>query len=82
MAEASPSQSSKQDNAREKSMASPQEPGIRVPIGYIGPVQVSRLICGGNLVIGSAHDRDLIYLPSLMRHYFTDRKIMETWQQC
>ncbi|MHC4516998.1 MAG: hypothetical protein ACYTAS_00275 [Planctomycetota bacterium] len=56
--------------------------GRIVPVGRIEHVQVSRLICGGNLVIGSAHDRDLIYLASLMRHYFTDRKIMETWQLC
>jgi hypothetical protein len=51
-------------------------------MGKIGEVRISRLICGGNLVIGSAHDRDLLYIPSLMRHYFTDRKIIETWQLC
>jgi hypothetical protein len=53
-----------------------------VPTGRIGHVEISRLICGGNLIIGSAHDRDLIYVASLMRHYFTDRKIIETWQTC
>ncbi|MEK7995120.1 MAG: hypothetical protein AAB403_15040 [Planctomycetota bacterium] len=53
-----------------------------LPMGKIGNVRISRLICGGNLIIGSAHDRDLIYIPALMRHYFTDRKIMETWQLC
>lgn len=53
-----------------------------MPTGKIGPLQVSRLICGGNLIIGSSHDRDLIYVSALMRHYFTDRKIMETWQLC
>jgi hypothetical protein len=51
-------------------------------MGKIGDVKISRLICGGNLIIGSAHDRDLIYVRSLMRHYFTDRKIIETWQLC
>ena len=55
---------------------------IKVPIGRIGQVRISRLICGGNLIIGSAHDRDLTYIASLMRHYFTDRKIAETWQLC
>ncbi len=55
---------------------------IQVPIGRIGHVRISRLICGGNLIIGSAHDRDLSYIASLMRHYFTDRKIAETWQLC
>jgi len=55
---------------------------IKVPLGRIGHLQISRLICGGNLIIGSAHDRDLTYIASLMRHYFTDRKIAETWQLC
>jgi hypothetical protein len=51
-------------------------------MGQIGNVQVSRLICGSNPIIGSAHDRDLIYVPALMRHYFTDRRIMDLWQTC
>jgi len=63
-------------------MAVSETSGITVPSSRIGQVRVSRLICGGNLVIGSAHDRDLIYIASLMKHYFTDRKIMETWQLC
>jgi hypothetical protein len=54
----------------------------KMPTGRIRHVEISRLICGGNLIIGSAHDRDLIYVASLMRHYFTDRKIIETWQTC
>jgi len=55
---------------------------IRMPLGRIRHLEISRLICGGNLIIGSAHDRDLIYVASLMRHYFTDKKIIETWQIC
>jgi hypothetical protein len=55
---------------------------IDIPMGKIKNVDISRLICGGNLIIGSAHDRDLIYVASLMRHYFTDKKIIETWQIC
>jgi len=55
---------------------------MSLPMGKISDVHISRLICGGNLIIGSAHDRDLLYVRSLMRHYFTDRKIMETWQLC
>jgi hypothetical protein len=55
---------------------------MNLPMGKIGGVRISRLICGGNLIIGSAHDRDLLYIPSLMRHYFTDRKIIETWRLC
>ncbi len=53
-----------------------------LPVGKIGHVTISRLICGGNLIIGSSHDRDLLYMAALMRAYFTDRKIMETWQLC
>jgi len=53
-----------------------------LPTGRIGSVQISRLICGSNPIIGSAHDRDLIYMAALMRHYFTDRKIMDLWQTC
>lgn len=63
-------------------MASWNTPSISIPCGRIRHVRISRLICGGNLVIGSSHDRDLIYLGPLMRHYFTDEKVMETWQLC
>ena len=59
-----------------------QSTNFDMPMGKIRYVEISRLICGGNLIIGSAHDRDLIYVASLMRHYFTDRKIIETWQIC
>ncbi len=45
-------------------------------------MSISRLICGSNPIIGSAHDRDLIYMAALMRHYFTDRKIMDLWETC
>lgn len=67
---------------QEQTRSKPQPSEAGMPVGKIGHVRISRLICGGNLVIGSAHDRDLIYIPALMRHYFTDRKIMETWQLC
>ncbi len=53
-----------------------------MPTGKIGDVEISRIICGGNLINGFAHDRDLIYVSSLLRHYFTDEKIMETWELC
>ena len=52
------------------------------PIGKIGQVQISRLICGGNLISGYAHSRDLIYVSELLKHYFTAEKIMETWALC
>ena len=53
--------------------------GLTVPMGTIGNVKISRLICGGNLISGYAHGRDLIYLSRWLRKYFTDEKIMETW---
>jgi hypothetical protein len=53
-----------------------------MPSGRIGDLKISRLICGGNLISGHAHSRDLIYVSSLLRHYFTDEKVMETFQRC
>lgn len=58
-----------------------ESPGA-VPMGKIGKVKISRLICGGNLTSGFAHSRDLVYVSSLLRHYFTDDKILETWRIC
>jgi len=53
-----------------------------MPMGTIGKVKISRLICGGNLISGYAHSRDLIYVSPLLTHYFTDEKILETWSLC
>ena len=53
---------------------------LSLPSGKIGNVNISRLILGGNLIGGAAHSRDLIYVSDLIRNYFTDEKIMETWQ--
>ena len=53
-----------------------------VPTGKIGSVTMSRVICGGNLISGYAHSRDLIYVSKLLKSYFTEAKIMETWQLC
>jgi hypothetical protein len=54
-------------------------PRADLAAGRIGSVTISRLICGGNLISGYAHSRDLTYVSSLLRHYFTEEKIMETW---
>ena len=35
-----------------------------------------------NLISGFAHSRDLIYVSSLLKHYFTDKKVFETLQIC
>lgn len=52
------------------------------PKGHIGPLELSRLICGGNLISGFAHSRDLIYVSSLLKSYFTDDKVIETLNRC
>jgi len=53
-----------------------------LPQGKIKDLNISRLICGGNLISGFAHSRDLIYVSSLLKHYFTDEKVMETLAIC
>ena len=35
--------------------------------GKIGNLKVSRIFCGGNLIGGWAHSRDLIYVSSLVK---------------
>jgi hypothetical protein len=65
----------------------PAEPAPRkstegLPLGKIGKVKISRLICGGNLISGFAHSRDLEYVSSLLRNYFTDEKVIETLAIC
>lgn len=57
-------------------------PKATLPTGTIGKVKISRLICGGNLITGYAHSRDLIYVSKLLKAYFTEAKIMETWALC
>ena len=66
----------------EKSKKRPVASGTDMPMGKIGDLKVSRLICGGNLISGNAHSRDLLYVSSLLRQYFTDDKVMETFQIC
>ncbi|MBN1507861.1 MAG: twin-arginine translocation signal domain-containing protein [Sedimentisphaerales bacterium] len=58
------------------------QPAVELPMGTIGTLKISRLICGGNLINGYAHARDMIYISSLLKHYFTVEKIMETWEIC
>jgi hypothetical protein len=72
--------------AQEAQPASPPRPApsskATLPTGSIGKVKMSRLICGGNLISGYAHSRDLIYVSKLLKNYFTEDKIMETWSVC
>jgi hypothetical protein len=53
-----------------------------MPMGRLGKLNVTRLIVGGNLTSGFAHSRDLIYVSGLLRQYFTDEKVFETWELC
>ncbi len=54
--------------------------GDGLPIGKIGSLKVSRIICGGNLIGGWAHDRDLLYVSDLVKAYHTDEKVFETFE--
>jgi hypothetical protein len=63
----------------------PSSPGTEdaakdMPVGKIGDVRIGRLICGGNLISGFAHSRDLIYVSDVLKHYFTDEKVFETFR--
>jgi len=62
--------------------ARPAPKGSGVPTGKIGNVEISRLICGGNLISGFAHSRDLVYVSSLLKQYFTEEKVLETLALC
>lgn len=53
-----------------------------LPTGKIGNLTISRLICGGNLISGFAHSRDLTYVSDLLQHYFVDEKVIETLALC
>jgi hypothetical protein len=56
--------------------------GGEMPMGQIGDVKISRMFTGGNLISSFAHSRDLIYVSSLLKNYFTDDKVMETLEIC
>ncbi len=61
----------------------PQRGSIKgLPMGRIGNVKISRMFTGGNLISGFAHSRDLDYVSSLLRRYFTDEKVIETFEIC
>ncbi|MFW6277540.1 MAG: hypothetical protein ACOC1J_02625, partial [Prolixibacteraceae bacterium] len=53
-----------------------------VPKGKLGNLEIGRLICGGNLISGFSHSRDLIYVSKLLKTYFTEKKIMDTFWLC
>ncbi|MHC4681749.1 MAG: hypothetical protein ACYTEK_24040 [Planctomycetota bacterium] len=52
--------------------------GTKLPFGRIKNLKISRVFCGGNLIGGWAHSRDLMYVSSLVKAYHTDQKVFET----
>lgn len=57
---------------------------LRKPIqkGKLGDLEVGRIICGGNLISGFSHSRDLIYVSKLLKTYFTEKKVLDTFWLC
>jgi len=54
----------------------------QVPSGKIKDITLSRIMIGGNLISGFAHSRDLIYVSTWLKKYFTDEKVIETLWLC
>lgn len=54
----------------------------QVPSGQIKDLKLSRIMIGGNLISGFAHARDLIYVSTWLKQYFTDEKVIETLWLC
>lgn len=69
-------------NAKSQIRDSAPSAGQGMPMGKIGKITISRIFCGGNLISGFAHSRDLIYVSGLLRQYFTDEKVIETFEIC
>jgi hypothetical protein len=61
-----------------RAAATTTSPAAGMPGGKIGNLTLSRLISGGNLISGWAHSRDLQYVPSLMRAYNTEDRVLAT----
>jgi hypothetical protein len=52
----------------------------KMQYGQIKDLKISRIFCGGNLIGGWAHSRDLIYVSDLVKAYHTDDKIFQTFE--
>src|SRR5210317_334425 len=61
------------DNSGKKS--APTAKSNQMSYGKIKDLKVSRLFCGGNLIGGWAHSRDLMYVSPLVKAYHTDEKV-------
>lgn len=67
----------------EKPQKQAKEPPVSgLQTGKIGKVTMSKLMCGGNLISGYAHARDLLYASSLIKAYHSDEKVLDTIQIC
>jgi hypothetical protein len=69
-------------STRKPTAVTPAGSATGMPMGKIKDITISRIFCGGNLISGFAHSRDLIYVSGLLRQYFTDDKVMETFEIC
>jgi len=49
-----------------------------LPRGFLGHMESSKLILGGNLLSGYVHSRDLIYVSSLVQNYHQKDRIFRT----
>jgi hypothetical protein len=54
--------------------------GDKMQYGQIKNLKISRVFCGGNLIGGWAHSRDLMYVSSLVKAYHTDDKVFQTFE--
>ncbi len=54
--------------------------GSKMQYGQIKNLKISRVFCGGNLIGGWAHSRDLMYVSSLVKAYHTDDKVFQTFE--
>lgn len=52
----------------------------KMQYGKIKDLKISRVFCGGNLIGGWAHSRDLIYVSDLVKAYHTDDRIFQTFE--
>jgi hypothetical protein len=67
-------------SASKKTESKEQKTGSSAEMAYgkIKNLSISRVFCGGNLIGGWAHSRDLMYVSSLVKAYHTDEKVLET----
>ena len=49
-----------------------------LPMGKIRDLEISRMIMGGNQIVGYAHSRDLQYVSKLYKAYNSEKKVFET----